>query len=240
MFDLIDRAEDIARYFGITPAAAQVRLARGFGSLHADVAASWRLANPTTEAQIIEWYRTTDTYIWELSAYHMDRTFGYMAQADSIAGTIAAHGARRVLCLGDGIGDLTALCVQRGLLACYHDLADSRTADFALKRAGWRHVAMSGWLTSDFTPAIGSHWDSIVSLDFLEHVPNVEEWVRAIHGALNDGGTFCAQNAFNVGSGPQGAIPCHLAVNDRFESDWDPLLASVGFSQITSNWYRKL
>jgi predicted methyltransferase len=73
----------------------------------------------------------------------------------------------------------------------------------------------------------------------LEHVPNVEAWVSAIFAALKPGGLFCAQNAFACGSGPDGSIPMHLAVNDRFEHDWDPLLTAVGFEQISSNWYRR-
>ena len=86
---------------------------------------------------------------------------------------------------------------------------------------------------------IGCEYDAICSLDFLEHVPNVEDWVLAIFVALKPGGLFCAQNAFACGSGSDGSIPMHLAVNDRFEKDWDPLLTAIGFEQISSNWYRR-
>ena len=94
-------------------------------------------------------------------------------------------------------------------------------------------------LTAGWEPSLGSGWDSIVSLDFLEHCTDVEAWVRAIYAALKPGGWLVAQNAFACGSGPDGAIPQHLARNDRFEKDWDPLLFSLGFTQLCSNWYQK-
>jgi hypothetical protein len=31
----------------------------------------------------------------------------------------------------------------------------------------------------------------------------------------------------------------HLAQNDRFEKEWDPLLFSLGFEQMGPQWYRK-
>jgi len=40
-----------------------------------------------------------------------------------------------------------------------------------------------------------------------------------------------------MGSGPDGSMPMHLERNDRFETDWDPLLFGMGFSQECSNWY---
>ncbi len=82
-------------------------------------------------------------------------------------------------------------------------------------------------------------FDAVVSLDFLEHVPNVEEWVRFAWKVLKVGGLLVAQNAFGMGSGPDGAMPMHLATNDRFEKDWDPYLSSVGFEQLASQWYVK-
>jgi hypothetical protein len=97
--------------------------------------------------------------------------------------------------------------------------------------------------TSCFTPAfqikLTGRVGAVISLDFLEHVVNVETWVQEIYKELEPGGLFFAQNAFACGSGPDGSIPCHLQINDRFVNDWEPLLARVGFEQLSSNWYRK-
>jgi 2-polyprenyl-3-methyl-5-hydroxy-6-metoxy-1,4-benzoquinol methylase len=147
-----------------------------------------------------------------------------------------------VLCLGDGIGDLTLMLAKAGLEAWYHDLHDSRTMAFAEHRfkmhgADFRYLA-----TPDFEPGIvfeGYPFDAVVSLDFLEHVNCVDRWAAAIFETLRPGGLFCSQNAFNIGSGDSGSIPMHLSINDKYEKEWDPLLFSLGFVQLSSNWYQK-
>jgi SAM-dependent methyltransferase len=254
-----DRAIEIALFLGLPLDEVRRRLACGFGHLHNEVTHDLNRRFPRvprTDAEILEWYRTTEAYIWELTAYHEDIGFNYAGMCKGIGEGLVAHGCRNVLCLGDGIGDLTlTLCRQFNLFAWYHDLEGSRTAEYAQFRF-WRQTGRDcgeGILSKDFSPPrIGPEnflsatvrpyegFDAVASLDFLEHVPNVEEWVRAVHGYLRPGGMFVAQNAFAIGSGDAGAMPMHLSVNDRFEKDWDPLLKEVGFEQLSSNWYRRL
>jgi hypothetical protein len=123
-------------------------------------------------------------------------------------------------------------------------LSGSRTAAFAESR-GVIDMALS----NDWAPPAASGFDAVVSLDFLEHVTDVPAWCRAIHAALKPGGLFCAQNAFDCGSGNNGAIPCHLSINDKYahaaphtngRALWDHLLIEeLGFEQLGPNWYRK-
>ena len=236
-----DRAIELALFFGITLDQAKGKLNEGFGALHNAVADDFRKANPQGDDALLNWYRTTEAYIWELSAYHDDLGFNYTGMCKGIVQRLQSEqGCCDVLALGDGIGDLTLALHVAGFNAVYHDLSESMTARYAMFRH-WRKTGeyplgdpSNGWAFPS-----GKNYDAICSLDFLEHVPNVEEWVRAIFAALKPGGLFCAQNAFACGSGPDGSIPMHLAVNDRFEHDWDPLLTAVGFEQISSNWYRR-
>lgn len=243
------RAKELAQFFGMSEADALAKLNLGFGHHHAEVTADWKRANPQTDEEILEWYRTTPSYVWELSAYHLDPGFNYMGMCTGISGALRAKGVTRALCLGDGIGDLTIKLRLDGLESWYHDLAYSKTFKFAAQR----HVEYVGrnepglWFENlGADPVIGGpngffpeYFDAVISLDFLEHVTDVEAWVRAIYAALKPGGWLMAQNAFACGSGPNGSIPCHLERNDRFEKDWDPLLSSIGFVQESSNWYRK-
>ena len=236
-----DRAIELALFFGITLDQAKGKLGEGFGALHNAVADDFRKANPQGDDALLNWYRTTEAYIWELSAYHDDAGFNYTGMCRGIVERLKVEpGCQKVLALGDGIGDLTLALHEGGFDAVYHDLDISRTAAYAAFRH-WRKKGTQ--LVTDssnaWTMPIGCEYDAICSLDFLEHVPNVEEWVRAVFAALKPGGLFCAQNAFACGSGPCGSIPMHLAVNDRFEKDWDPLLTAIGFEQISSNWYRR-
>lgn len=246
--DAPDRAVELALFFGISSGESWLKLSQGFGPLHNAVTEDF-LAAPgggnKTEAQLLEWYRSTEAYIWELSAYHEDAGFNYTGMCRGIVETLKqACPGGSVLSLGDGIGDMTLALYQAGFGAVYQDLAGSRTAAYAAFRF-WRQAGqeiVTAVTDGGMTPEGlgGPDWEAIVSLDFLEHVPNVADWVRAVYAALKPGGLFFAQNAFACGSGPQGAMPMHLAVNDRFEQDWTPLMAETGFVQVEqSNWYRK-
>lgn len=241
------RAREIAEFLGIPEVDAITKLSRGFGELHNEVTADFRRCNPQTDAELLEWYRTTEAYIWELTAYHLDPGFNYSGMCEGIATRLKNEGADRILCLGDGIGDLSITIKMHGIESFYHDLSGSKTADFARCRFGQSYKTddIQTILTTDWSPEIFNQqcpglFDAIVSLDFLEHVTDLPLWINAIYAALKPGGLLCAQNAFGCGSGPDGAMPMHLARNDRFVTDWDPLLSSIGFVQESSNWYRKL
>jgi hypothetical protein len=244
---LPERAKEIAEFLGKPEAECIARLQRGFQYLHAQVAADFRRANPQTDEALLDWYRQTEAYIWELSAYHLDPGFNYMGMCLGIEAHFKAAGAHRVFCLGDGIGDLTLSLRQVGMGAFYHDLKDSRTANFAISRSLkhtpdlWHlYVLNEGWSPLDICRDAGTiGYDAVLSLDFLEHVTDVPGWVQTIRGILKPDGLFFAQNAFSCGSGPDGSIPMHLQRNDRYTQEWDPLLASLGFQKQSSNWYRK-
>lgn len=237
--DLQDKAFEVAQFLEMDFSEARARLAAGFGVCHQAVAEDFRKANPRTDEQLLDWYRRTEAYIWELTAYHSATGFNYRGMCEGIAARLKADQARRVLVLGDGVGTMTIHLAKAGFDAVYHDLAMSRTAEFAAFRY-WRQMGkeMPTAMTRGWDPEFGeSQFGAVVSCDFLEHVTDVPAWVAAIRAALVPGGLFCAQNAFGIGSGDNGSMPMHLARNDRFEKDWDPLLTNTGFRQQSSNWY---
>ena len=242
--DARHRGREIAFFLGKDETYSCERLLRGFHAAHAEVAADFRRANPCDDQALLDWYRTTESYIWELSAYHCESGFNYAGMCSGIAERLAAAGARRVVCLGDGIGDLTLALALKGLEPVYHDLAGSRTACFA----EFRFRALLGRTpelveTSDWSAAplrAAGPYDAVVSLDFLEHVTDVEAWACAIRDVLQPGGWLMAQNAFGIGSGPDGSIPCHLSRNDRYETEWGGLMRSLQMAAEGSNWWRKI
>lgn len=236
------RARELAQFFGMSEADALAKLNLGFGYHHAEVTADWKRANPQSDEEILEWYRQTDAYIWELSVYHLDERFAYMKMCAGISESLRAKGAVRVLCLGDGVGDLSLKLSQDGFEPDYHDLANSRTSQFAGHLFVANGEPFCTMLSADWEPGFCQYYyDSIVSLDFLEHVINVERWLRAIYAHLKPGGWFLGQHAFGIGSTKDGgSMPMHLDRNDRFETDYGPLMLEIGFVQEgTSNWWRK-
>ena len=242
-----DRAIELALFFGITLDQAKGKLGEGFGPLHNAVSEDFRRANPQSEAELLNWYRTTEAYIWELSAYHDDPGFNYTGMCAGVIEGIRFAGVEgrpgipntsRVLCLGDGIGDLTLALQGAGFSAIYHDLKDSRTAQYAAFRH-WRKtgtnliMAMSEGM-ADMTWTFGPLYDAICSLDFLEHVPNVDDWVKAAHSALKPGGLFFAVNRFT-----DTGIEMHLDSNYHWGSDWPALVEAVGFHDLKNGWLMK-
>lgn len=242
------RARELSLFTGKRELDCLMRLSLGFHEMHMEVAADFRRANPQTDEELLEWYRTTDAYVWELSSYHCDAGvpppgWNYSGMCAGIAERLTTAGARRVLCLGDGIGDLTLSLARRNFDVIYHDLSGSRTAAFAKMRFKmYLNDPPMCCETDGWDPELliqSGPYDCIASLDFLEHVTSVEVWVRSIYAALKPDGLLVAQNAFNVGSGPEGSIPMHLQRNDCYEKTWDSLLESTGFIQQSSNWYQK-
>lgn len=244
------RAKEIGAYFKMPWEGALEKLQSGFIPLHHAVAEDFRKVPTDTEEELLAWYRGTDAYIWELTAYHLDPGFNYRGMVKGIAESLKSKDVKSVLCLGDGVGTLTIALRNAGIEdPHYNDLWNSRTQQFAFSRFFMRgtvpgsvyctprYVCSLGW--EPFPDCTRPFFDAVVSLDFLEHVTDVEAWVRKVYELLKPGGYFVAQNGFNMGSGKDGSIPMHLSVNDRFEKDWDPLLFSLGFVQLASNWYQK-
>lgn len=241
MHDLLTRADEIAEFLNLPLADVVDRLEKGFHHNHALVAEGFRKVPHTTEAELLDYYRNTEDYIFELSTFHMDEGFNYRGFCEGFVGMFRAHQAKDILVLGDGIGDLSLALHGAGFNVTYHDLEGSRTSEYAQFRA-WRafgnDVPKCLW-TEGFHPEFGrAEWDGICATDYLEHMPNVEEWVEAIVRGLRPGGLLGAQNAFNCGSGEDGSIPCHLSENDKWEHEWAPFMGSQGFHQIADIWWQ--
>lgn len=245
--DLVDRAQEIALFLRCSEQSARERLEKGFRENHRLVAEDF--GQDKDEVQLTSWYQNTSAYIWELSAYHMDEGFNYKGSVQGVVDQILGdlRSDVKVMVLADGIGSMTLALREAGINAVYNDLEGSLTGMFGRFRL-WRNLGEIGetHMSDGFQPIEDDEeYDYVVCYDFLEHVPNVEEWVEAIYRLLNPGGAAVFQNAFGIGSQPgpgaeQGPIPMHLKENDHWIKDWTPLMVKVGFHQVgTSNWWER-
>jgi len=247
-----DRALEISLFLGVREGEARVQLMRGFGALHGEVANDFRAARVRkqkwTDFDLLMWYKQTNAYIWELSAYHLNEGFNYSGMCSGISQHLLKEygNAATVVALGDGIGDLTISMEEHGLNAVYHDLLGSQTARFAsfrFQRRGYTPLLM---LTDDWAPpklldpTVGGPIMAVVALDFFEHLINVEDWAESVFEMLAHGGQFLAQNAFGIGDEEhEGSIPMHLTRNNKYVTEWEPLLSKIGFQKLPSGWWVK-
>jgi dTDP-4-dehydrorhamnose reductase len=257
-----DRALELALFFGIREGEARVQLMRGFGVLHQEVAKDFRAAKSMkthswTDFDLLQWYKKTPAYCWELSAYHLDKGFNYTGMCQGIAEHIVktfGEGAT-VICLGDGIGDLTMDLLEHKLDAVYHDLLDSQTARFAAFRFQRHAKTPLMWLTDGWEPPnieraemLKGKIKVVVALDFFEHMTDVEGYVKAVYDMLSPGGMMIAVNAFGIGDEEHGdSIPMHLSRNNVYadpdkktgEAGWDVLTRKIGFVDLKNGWRQK-
>ncbi len=237
------RSSEISIFLGVPLKEARERLSQGFHHNHALVAKDFNDsgANVNDADSLLEWYKTTDAYIWELSAYHLNTDFNYSGMCEGMVNHLTTREKPRVLCMGDGIGDLALAAARGGLDPVYHDLKGSKTADFAQHRFSINQP-IEVHLTESFDPDFPSEeYDAVVALDFFEHLVNVEEWVQATYDMLRPDGRFTAQNAFGIGDIEHGnSIPMHLSINNIWVKEWDNLLERIGFERTGEGaWWRK-
>lgn len=239
------RAAEIAEFLNEDEALVLDRLQKGFHYNHAAVAEDFRNASPHTDEELLDWYRCTTAYVYELSIYH-----GMAEDYDRMCMGAAIHlknaDKKRVLALGDGIGDLSLTLHHHGLKPVYHDLEGSITARFASFRFQKAGAKIATCLTSNWDPKFRKNsYDAIVAYDFIEHIPDhqIEQWARSLYGALRMDGIFQFQNAFGIGlhnmEGGQSSIPMHEASGEHWVEDWEPLLQSIGFLDEGNGWWRK-
>jgi 2-polyprenyl-3-methyl-5-hydroxy-6-metoxy-1,4-benzoquinol methylase len=231
---LESRAKEISEFLKIDINSVINRLNAGFHHNHHLVAADFINNNVDVNnpESLLNWYRTTDTYIWELSAYHLDAGFNYSGMCEGISLGLFHSNKKNVLNIGDGIGTLSLRLAQQGLNVTYHDLENSKTAAFAQHRFNNNpELKIKTLFTNNFEPVIGTNkFDAVVALDFLEHVVNVDEWAISIFQCLKKNGVFIPHNAFGIGDAEHGnSIPMHLSINNKYEWDWDPMLVRLGF-----------
>jgi 2-polyprenyl-3-methyl-5-hydroxy-6-metoxy-1,4-benzoquinol methylase len=237
-------SKEIAEFLNIDPAESKKRLAKGFHENHKLVAEDFvkNKVDVNNPSSLLNWYKNTEAYIWELSSYHLEPMFNYSGMCAGIAQGLKSTGRSSVLCMGDGIGTLSLECYRNNLHVTYHDLKDSKTCNFALSRFDKAGAEVGTLFTDNWNPVLGKDsFDAVVALDFFEHLVNVEEWVEAVYKCLKKDGAFIAQNAFAIGDAENGnSIPMHLSINNKYAEEWGNVLLKTGFKLHSNNsWWIK-
>jgi SAM-dependent methyltransferase len=168
-----------------------------------ELAKNWQLAAiaPDDRDRLKEWYRqNSELYLFALSGYNLE----YKRIRSNLNMLRRVHGS--CLDYGAGNGELL-LEVARTYRAVYYDV-EGETMRFARARASQRNLPIEFFHAKEDLAAAGKKrgFDTIFSLDVLEHLPDLPGELNFLAALLNPGGLL----VFDVPAGATKSHPMHL------------------------------
>ena len=176
--------------------------------------------------QLVEFYGTTDSFLYESIVWN--RTAVKCSMRRWITEWIAKHYAEpaRVLVYGDGLGFDSLYLSQAGHRVDYFEVSESclQFAECIFAEHGGAPAIIRS--PQNVPPA---HYDIVVCLDVLEHVPEPGDIVRSLTAALRPGGHLMVHAPFwYLGR----KVPTHLHSNRRFSGDVQQLYRPHGLEPV--------
>ena len=168
-----------------------------------ELARNWQQAAiaPDDRDRLKEWYRqNSELYLFALSGYNLE----YKRIRSNLNMLRRAHGS--CLDYGAGNGELLLEAARTGR-AVYYDV-EGETMRFARERARRRNLPIEFFHAKEDLAAAGRQrgFDTIFSLDVLEHLPDLPGELNFLAALLNPGGLLI----FDVPAGATKSHPMHL------------------------------
>lgn len=203
-----------------------------------DVAAAWREADPQSPAEILDFYRRTDLYLWDLLTWNGSSDYAaHLRELDRLTELWPAPDHPRALDYGCGVGTAALRLAERGYAVTLADVPGLTLAYARERLARHGHEVDVLEITED-RPALPERaWDVLVCLDVLEHVAYPAELTRSLTKALVRGGG--AAISFDNSDDPQ--FPQHLPqARTRFGGDrWARFLLGLGMAPVEGFCHRR-
>ena len=159
-------------------------------------------------------------YLYELTLNENQRC--YQCAYESILWFAKTHKIRRVLDYGGGIGGLTLYLNSRGVKCDYADVP-GLTWDYAQYRFNRANIKASLFSENELRKGKWDY-DLVISLDCLEHLHPLVEYVKFFNSIMKPNGSFISQSAFY-------GIGLHIEANHQFNSFtvFNEMLTQNGF-----------
>ncbi len=189
-----------------------------------ELAKNWQQAENDPE-RLKEWYRVnSELYLFALSGYNLE----YKRIRSNLHMLKYARGS--CLDYGAGNGEILLEAAKTGR-ACYYDV-DGETMRFARERARQRKLAIQFTSTKAELSAAAQFdgFDTIFSLDVLEHLPDLPGELDFLASLLNPGGLL----VFDVPAGATKSHPMHL----NHSLDVVAFMRARGFKDERSLWQK--
>jgi 2-polyprenyl-3-methyl-5-hydroxy-6-metoxy-1,4-benzoquinol methylase/heme/copper-type cytochrome/quinol oxidase subunit 4 len=193
-----------------------------------ELARNWKQANlrESDKEGMAEWYRqNSELYLFAISGYNLDYK--------RIRSTFHVIALARGACLdyGAGNGEVLLELARRGHRVGYYDV-EGETMRFAKHRASQHNLPLQFFHSKSELAAAAAKegFDTVFSLDVLEHIPDLSGELQYLASLLNAGGLF----VFDVPAGATKAHPMHLNHN----VDVVELLRGKGLTDERTLWQK--
>lgn len=176
--------DDLSRYSGLTPGQCAERC-RDWESWSVS---EWFAADRTGRDGLADFYRTTESWAFDLLwyAYLQAAGYGYPASVLALRAVAGRCRGRAHLDFGSGVGVTSQLFARAGYETTLADVSTS-LLDFARYRLARRGEAARFIDLNDEKLETG-RYDVITALDTLTHIPDLADVVAGLHDALRPGG----------------------------------------------------
>jgi|GEM_PF-384448 len=180
--------------------------------------------------RLIEFYNSTDAFLYETTIWNRSRTKNTMRKFIAERIQRAFPKSARVMLYGDGLGFDSLYLAEAGYQVDYFD-SSLKCAKFAKQ------------LVRDFEPSFrvvdneeafqNEHYDVVVCLDVLEHVPSPEETVAFLASLLRTDGLLIVHAPYWF-LAPE--VSTHL-VSNRKHSGSSRLYRYAGLRPVDAQWF---
>jgi 2-polyprenyl-3-methyl-5-hydroxy-6-metoxy-1,4-benzoquinol methylase len=167
-----------------------------------ELAKNWQAAEiaENDSARLADWYKqNSDLYLFALSGYNLE----YKRIRSNL--NVLKLGRGSCLDYGAGNGEILLALAAQGHRAAYFDV-EGETMKFARQRAMRRNLPLKFFPSKEELAASDLRYDTIYSLDVLEHLPDLAGELDFLASMLNAGGLL----VFDVPAGATKAHPMHL------------------------------
>ena len=228
--------EEVLMLQGVVPAASRTaldNLERFTGRPVPELAADyWRsrrtsdrqaqdqVAASTEEATVLDYYRDTAQYLYELT--YVEGSVKRQGWLQVLERACRRFGLKHVLDLGGGIGSVSLYLEQRGIRCDYADVP-GKTFDYAAWRFAKHGLNVAMFDATKAWPQ--GPYDAVIAWDVLEHLRGMEEKLEWLAQRLRPGGRLIHWSTFTECEGVH--LPENMVYGDVRR--YDALLREKGF-----------